>query len=128
MEGCIMKQFVISAILALASITPAIAHHGHPHHSEPWHNINKPPFNNRHHYHHYHHRSNRDWVAPAVIIGGAVIAAEIARQNEILREHDRINNIPNRNVIIERQVICSDWREVQDEDGRIYRERVCRSN
>lgn len=80
-------------------------------------------------HHHHHHRRN-DWVAPTLIIGGAIIAAEIARQNEILREHDRINNIPpSRTVIIERverQTVCSEWREVQDSNGRIYRERVCR--
>lgn len=78
-----------------------------------------------HHHHHRHHR--HDWVAPTVIIGGAIIAAEIARQNEILRQHDRINGIPqSRTVIIEREPLCSEWREVQDTSGRIYRERVCR--
>lgn len=76
-------------------------------------------------YHHYH-RHHRDWVAPVVIFGGAVIAAEIARQNEILREHDRINNIPSpRVIIVERQSICTEWREVQLFDGTIYRERTC---
>lgn len=77
-------------------------------------------------YQHHYHRHHRDWVAPVIILGGAVIASEIARQNEIIREHDRINNIPlQRTIIIERQSICSEWREVQMFDGTIYRERTC---
>lgn len=127
-----MKKLVIS-LLSVCMLSPALAHHGRPHYSEPNHAINHYPFNRNH---------NHDWVAPVVIITGAVIATEIsrrerearelARQEQIIRNHDRINNIPvappSRTIIIERQSqVCSEWREVQDMDGKIYRERVCRS-
>lgn len=80
-----------------------------------------------HHRPHYapyiHKHYHRDWVAPAVVISGAIIAAEIARQNEIQREAERSRVIIER---VERQPVCSEWREVQDGNGRIYRERTCR--
>lgn len=128
-----MKKFAI-AFLSSMVMAPAFAHHGLPHYSEPNHAINRYPYNHRH---------NRDWVAPAVVVTGVIIASEVARQNrelarqeQILREHDRINRIPQRPIIIERPVIverrnettCTEWREIMDSDGRVYKERICTTN
>lgn len=135
-----MKKFAIS-ILSCFVMLPAFAHHGQPHYSEPNHAINRYPYNHRHHH--------RDWVVPAVIVTGAIVASELSRQQrelerqeQIIRDHDRYNNIPPRPVVIERpiiverpviienrpQPICTEWREVQESDGRVYKERICRSH
>jgi len=104
----ITKVVIILGITALFATT-AHAHHGL--HHRPHHPHYAPPVQKHYHY--------RDWVAPAVVISGAIIAAEIARQRELER-------VETERVIIERQPLCSDWREVQDSNGRIYRERTCR--
>jgi hypothetical protein len=60
-----------------------------------------------------------DWVAPLII--GGIAGAVIANQNQ-----------PQQQVIVQRPVIvqqpatiCTDWKEIQQPDGQIYRERNC---
>lgn len=132
-----MKKFAIS-VLSCFVMLPAFAHHPV---APGYHELN-------HRFYHKHH-NNRDWVVPAVIVTGAIVASELSRQQrelerqeQIIRDHDRYNNIPPRPVVIERpiiverpviienrpQPICTEWREVQESDGRVYKERICRSH
>lgn len=118
-----MKKFVF-AILALAVITPAIAHHGLPHNSEPWHNINRPPYSYQRHHHHTH---GWGWAVP-VLLGGVIIGYEWSKnQQPIVVQQPNVTVVPAP-VVTSPGTFCSDWREVQDDSGRVYRERICRSN
>lgn len=70
-------------------------------------------------WHHDHRRweprtiivERNDWVAPLIIggIAGAVIAN--ANQQAV--------------VVQQPQVVCTSWKEIQQPDGQIYRERNC---
>ena len=57
------------------------------------------------------------WVAPVVT---GVIGYEIAKQQQVIVQQP---------VIVQQQTTqtqtCSDWKEVQTSDGKIYRERTC---
>jgi hypothetical protein len=69
----------------------------------------------RHWNHHRHtpvivHRHHNDWVVP--LVGGVVLGAVI---NEAI---DRKNETPA-------TVTCTEWKEVQQSDGTITRERTC---
>ncbi len=117
-----MKKIIGSLIIAVLATmaTPAIAGGRHDHRwgvdanrISPYHHVNR-------HHHHRHstviiHRDN--WVVPLIIggIAGAVIAD--AKEKE-------------ERVIIERTQpvqVCTDWKEVMTDDGRIYKERICRN-
>ena len=70
--------------------------------------------------HHGHHRgpSMGWWVAPVVV---GAISYELGRQQVIVQQQP---------VVIQQQTIppsitCTDWKEVQTSDGKIYRERTC---
>lgn len=87
---------------------PAVVHvhHGHRH----W----------NHHRHHpiIVHRHHDNWVAP--LVGGVILGAVIADVNARDREEK---------VIIQQTQtvkVCTDWKEVMTEDGKIYRERTCK--
>ena len=59
------------------------------------------------------------WVAPVVT---GVIGYEIAKQQQVI-----VQQPP---VVIQQQTIpqattCTDWKEIQGPDGKIYRERTC---
>ena len=58
------------------------------------------------------------WVAPVVT---GVIGYEIARQQQVI--------VQQQPVILQPQPIqtqtCTEWKEVQTSDGKIYRERTC---
>ena len=70
--------------------------------------------------HHGHHRgpSMGWWVAPVVV---GAISYELGRQQVIVQPQP---------IVIQQQSIppsitCTDWKEVQTSDGKIYRERTC---
>jgi hypothetical protein len=87
---------------------PAVVHvhHGHRH----W----------NHHRHHpiIVHRHHDNWVAP--LVGGVILGAVIADANA--RDKEK--------VIVQSQPVtprnCTEWKEVMTDDGKIYRERICR--
>lgn len=91
-----MKILISSIALFFSTIAIAGPHHHH-----------------RHFYHHRHYSPPVvHWVAPA-IIGGAVTYALTKPQ-------------PYTEIIVEQPVVqCTEWREVQQQDGSIVRERFC---
>jgi hypothetical protein len=75
---------------------------------------------NHHHRHHgyIHGGGNGNWVAP-LIIGGVVGAAIVnnRRQETIVFQQPP--------VYVHRQAVCTEWKEIMNADGTIYRERTC---
>jgi hypothetical protein len=75
------------------------------------------------HNHHWRHRHAGPgfgyWVAPLVIggIAGAVIARENQQSPVIVQQPQ--------SVFIQRQPVCTEWKEIQQLDGQVYRERTC---
>ena len=97
-----MKKILI-ALSLLAVTGTAMAQHYHGH--------------GLRHHGHYRGPGVGWWVAP-VITG--VIGYEIAKQQQVIVQQP---------VIVQQQTTqtqtCSDWKEVQTSDGKIYRERTC---
>jgi hypothetical protein len=97
-----MKKILVAlSLLALTGTTMA-QHHGHGFR------------------HHGHHRGPGIgwWVAPVVV---GAIGYELGRQQVIVQQPS---------VVIQQQplpqaITCTEWREIQGADGRIYRERTC---
>lgn len=104
-----MKKVILTlALLAVAGTASAQWHHG---------------------YHHGHgprviYRDN--WVAPLIIggIAGAVIANSKQPDTVIVQQPPVVYS-PPQSVIIQRQPVCTEWKEIQQPDGTIYRERSC---
>ena len=78
------------------------------------------------HNHHWRHHGYRHaspnigyWIAPLVI--GGVVGAAIAKENQ---QPPVIVQQPQ-SVIIQRQPVCTEWKEIQQSDGQVYRERTC---
>ena len=98
-----MKKILVAlSLLALTGTAMAQHYHGHGFR------------------HHGHHRgpSMGWWVAPVVV---GAISYELGRQQVIVQQQP---------VVIQQQTIppsitCTDWKEVQTSDGKIYRERTC---
>ena len=102
-----MKRFLAVLLLTLATV-PSMAQHWHGH-------------GFRHHGHHgYYYGGNGGWVAP-LIIGGVVGAAIVSRPTT--QTETVIVQQPS--VIVQRQPVCTEWKEIQNSDGTIYRERTC---
>ena len=59
-----------------------------------------------------------DWVAPLII--GGIAGAVIANQNQ----QQPVVQQPQ-TVIVQTQTVCTAWKEIQQPDGQIYRERTC---
>ena len=103
-----MRTFVTSMIAAslLTLAMPVQAGpHGHKHHM-------------RHHHHHHPHYVHRGWVAPA-IVGGVIAGAAI---------HHYANPpiVYTETAPVWRPApVCTEWREILTEDGRILKERTC---
>ncbi len=95
----IMKKLLLS--LALFVAVPAMAqHHGHRH------------------FHHYykHHGHGNHWIAP-LIVGGVVTYALTRPQTQPV--------IVEQPVYVQREPVCTPWKEVQQADGSVVRERTC---
>lgn len=104
-----MKRVLAVLLLTLAAV-PAMAqwHHGH-----------RP----NGYYGGYY--GNGGWVAP-LIIGGVVGAAIANRQQEtVVVQQPPVYIQQPQSVIIQRQPVCTEWKEIQTPDGQIYRERSC---
>jgi hypothetical protein len=58
------------------------------------------------------------WVAPVVV---GAIGYELGRQQQVI--------VQQQPVIVQQQPVqsqtCSEWKEIQGADGKIYRERTC---
>jgi hypothetical protein len=103
-----MKKILVGlALLTLAST--ALAQHWHHHH---------------HYYRHHgyiHGGGNGNWVAPLIL--GGVVGAAIA--NNRRQETVVLQQPPVSPVYVQRQAVCSEWKEIMNVDGTIYRERTC---
>ena len=86
------------------------------------HIIVQPAHHWKHHRHHGHrhhgpviiHRHHDNWVAP--LVGGVILGAVIAEANAREKQEQQV----------ERVRVCSEWKEIMTDDGKIYRERTCR--
>ena len=99
-----LTGFVAASLLTLALPVQA-GPHGHRHHM-------------RHHHHYHPHHVHRGWIAPA-IVGGVIAGAAI---------HHYANPpiIYTETAPVWRAApVCTEWREVRTEDGRIIQERTC---
>jgi hypothetical protein len=97
-----MKKFLLLITLSLLSLT-ASAQYQH------WHSRYGP----------YQTGGGGGWIAP-VIIGG-VIGYGISRS----QQYPSTVIIQQPSVTIENNMECSAWRETQQPDGTIKRERIC---
>ncbi len=101
-----MKKILV-ALSLLALTGTAMAQHWNHH----WHH---------HHRHHgyIHGGGNGNWVAP-LIIGGVVGAAIV---NNRRQETVVLQQPP---VYVHRQPVCTEWKEIMNAEGTIYKERTC---
>jgi len=97
-----MKKILVALSLVALTGTAMAQHHGHGFR------------------HHGHHRgpSMGWWVAPVVV---GAIGYELGRQQVIVQQPP---------VVIQQQTIppsitCTEWKEIQGLDGKIYKERTC---
>ena len=97
-----MKKVLAVLLLTLASV-PAIAQHWHGHGG-----YYRGPA--------VVYRDN--WVAP-LIIGGVVTYA-------LTRPAPQPVIIEQQSTVIQTQIsTCTEWKEIQSSDGRVYKERTC---
>ncbi len=100
-----MKR-LIALILLTLSVSAMAQHRSYPHHG------------------HWHRGGPGNWVP--VLIGGAIVGAAIANNREavVLQPQPTIvYQYPP--VYVQRQAVCTEWKEIQNPDGIIYRERTC---
>ena len=96
-----MKKILVAlSLLALTGTAIAQHYHGFRHHG------------------HYRGPGVGWWVAPVVV---GAIGYELGRQQVIVQQQP---------VVIQQQTIppsitCTEWKEIQGPDGKIYRERTC---
>jgi hypothetical protein len=98
-----MKKFLLLITLSLLSLTASAQY-------MYWHSRYAP----------YYSGGGGGWVAP-VIIGG-VIGYSINRAQQ---PNTIIIQQPQPSVTVENNMECSAWRETQQPDGTIKRERIC---
>jgi hypothetical protein len=96
-----MKKILVALSLLVLTGTAMAQYHGHGFR------------------HHGHHRGpNLGWWVAPVVVGA--ISYELGRQQVIVQQQP---------VIVQQQTVqtqtCTDWKEVQTTDGKIYRERTC---
>lgn len=87
--------------------------------------VSATAFAQHHHgWRHYGHHSGPGfgyWVAPLII--GGVVGAAIAKENQ--QSYPPVIVQQPQSVIIQRQTVCTEWKEIQHLDGQVYRERTC---
>lgn len=100
-----MKKLL--AILLFAISIPVFAQHRHHGH----HGFRHYPYGS-------YWQSNHGWVVPA-IIGGVVTYEIVKNQNPpvVVQQPPVIIQSPTQ--------VCTEWKEIQQSDGKIYRERTC---
>jgi hypothetical protein len=102
-----MKKIILAlSLLAVLGTANAQWHHGH---------------------HHYGPRviyRDSNWVAPLILggIAGAVIANNRQPDTVVVQQPPVVVQQP---VYVQRQAVCTEWKEIQQPDGTIYRERSC---
>ncbi len=84
--------------MALFVAVPAMAQHHGP----------------RHFHHHHKHGHSYNWVAPLIV--GGVVTYALTRPQPVIVEQP---------VIVQKETVCTAWREVQHQDGTVIRERTC---
>ena len=103
-----MKKVLAVLLLTLATV-PAMAQHWHGHgirHGHPG------------------YYGGGGWVAPLII--GGVVGAAIANSREtVVVQPQPPVVVQNPPVYVQRQTVCTEWKEIQNSDGTIYRERTC---
>jgi len=57
-----------------------------------------------------------NWAAPLIL--GGIVGAVIANQQQSVI----VQQPP---VYVQRQTVCTEWKEIQYPDGQVYRERTC---
>lgn len=106
-----MKKLIVT-ILTICAMTPALAqHHGHRHK------------NHFHHHHQRHWHPHHGWVVP-LVIGGAVTYA-LTRPQIIVEPAPVVIDTTPPAPAVEGTTVCTEWKEIQTSDGKIYRERSC---
>ena len=98
-----MKKILVGlALLALTGSAMA-QHYGHGY---------------RHHGHGHHRGPGYGWWVAPIVVGA--IGYELGRQQVIVQQQP---------VIVQQQPVqtqtCTEWKEIQGADGKIYRERTC---
>lgn len=94
-----MKKILLS--LALMIALPAMAQHHH----------------GRHHWQHRpHHGHAHNWIVPALIGGTVVYMATRPEPRTIIVDQP---------VVVQKETVCTAWKEIQQADGSIIRERMC---
>lgn len=108
-----MKRLLMATVLVLASV-PIQAQHRHPY----GYATGASP-----HHHNHRHHSHGTWLAP-LIVGGVVGYALTRPAPQVIEQPVYVErSVP---VYVEQpRPTCTQWREIQGNDGRIYRERIC---
>ena len=91
-----------------ACFSKSMVVHHHHNHNRQFHR-----FHHRHHAPIIVHRHHDNWVAP--LVGGVILGAVIADANAKDKEDQ-----------ITKKVVCTEWKELVTEDGKIYKERTCK--
>jgi hypothetical protein len=100
-----MKR-LITLILLTLSLSAMAQHRHYPHHG------------------HWHRGGSGNWVP--VLIGGAIVGAAIANSREAVVVQPQPTFVYQQPpVYIQRQTVCTEWKEIQTTDGQTYRERTC---
>ena len=90
-----MKKLIISIALLSAAVSASAQHHMRGHHHP--HSVFKPGIG---------------WVIPTIV--GGVVVYEIVKAQQ-----------PQQVVVEKEVVVCSEWKEIETPEGKLYRERSC---
>lgn len=126
-----MNTLIAGLITAvgLAISLPATAQHRHGHHNGHQIRNHVPHVVHHHHYNRVHrHRMERHWhphhgwIWAPVIVGGAYLLHQNTRPAPFVTEEIISPAVTPTNPAVE----CTEWREIQSQDGKVYRERTCK--